>query len=321
MRTRICELLGIDFPIIQAGMSIFTSAELVCAVSNAGGLGSLGCWRRPPDDLARQLSLIRERTSRPFAINHVVPALDEAVFAMTLKARPALISLALGDPGDLVKRAHDAGIKVMQQVTTVAQGRQAAERGVDIIVAQGSEGGGYVGLVAAFALIPQVVDAVRPLPVVAAGGIADGRGLAAALVLGAEGINVGTRFLASEEAPIGLAWKRSIVDAASEDAIRVEVLNDIMPMPGSFGYGTVLRSLRSSFIDTWNERRTEARKQSDRLLGQLLELTQQGRIGEALPAAGQSAGLIRDIVPAGEIVRRIVEDARLALEETRKRFA
>lgn len=320
MRTRLCELLGIDHPIIQAGMSIFTSAELVSAVSNAGGLGSLGCWRRPPDDLAKQLSLIRERTNRPFAINHVVPALDETAFAMTLEARPALIALALGDPGNLVKRAHDAGIKVMQQVTTVAQARQAAERGVDVILAQGNDGGGYVGPVAALALIPQVVDAVRPLPVVAAGGIADGRGLAAALVLGADGINVGTRFLASEEAPIDFAWKRMIVDAAAEDAVRVDVLNDIMPMPGRFGYGTVIRSLRTSFIDTWSERRDEARQQAERLLGQLVELTQQGRIHEALPAAGQSAGLIRDIVPAGEIVQRIVKEARLAIEQTNKRL-
>lgn len=321
MRTRICELLGIDFPIIQAGMSLFTSAELVCAVSNAGGLGSLGCWRRPPADLARQLAVIRDRTSRPFAINHVVPALDEAVFAMTLEARPALISLALGDPGELVKRAHDAGSKVMQQVTTVAQARQAAERGVDIVVAQGSDGGGYIGPVGSLALIPQVVDAVRPLPVVAAGGIADGRGLAAALVLGAEGINVGTRFLASDESPVGAAWKRGIVQAAAEDAVRVDVLNDIMPMPGSFGYGTVLRSLRSPFIDQWLDRRAEARQRADRLLAELVELTRRGRIGEAFPAAGQSAGLIRDIVPAGEIVRRIVEDARLALEATRKRLS
>jgi nitronate monooxygenase/enoyl-[acyl-carrier protein] reductase II len=321
MRTRICELLGIDVPIIQAGMSLFTGHDLVAAVSNAGGLGSLGCWRRAPDDLARQLSIIRERTRRPFAINHVVPALDEATFAMTLKARPALISLALGDPGELVKRAHDAGSKVMQQVTTVAQARQAAERGVDLIVAQGSDGGGYVGTVAALPLIPQVVDAVRPLPVVAAGGIADGRGLAAALVLGAEGVNVGTRFLASEEAPIGLAWKRAIVNAAAEDAIRVEVLNDIMPMPGSFGYGTVLRALRSPFVDTWIDRRDEARQQCERLLADLVELTRQGRIGEALPAAGQSAGLIGDILPAGEIVRRMVAEARAALDETRKRLS
>src|SRR6185503_20089747 len=113
MRTRICDLLGIEFPVIQAGMSLFTSAELVCAVSNAGGLGSLGCWRRTAEDFEQQLSRIKQHTRRPFAINHVVPALDEAVFAMTLKARPALVSLALGDPGDLVQRIHDAGCKAM----------------------------------------------------------------------------------------------------------------------------------------------------------------------------------------------------------------
>jgi enoyl-[acyl-carrier protein] reductase II len=313
MHTRICELLGIEFPVIQAGMSIFTSAELVCAVSNAGGLGSLGCWRRPPEDLARQLAVIRERTTRPFAINHVVPALDEAVFAMSLEARPALISLALGDPGDLVRRIHDAGIKAMQQVTTVAQAREAAERGVDIIVAQGSDGGGYIGTVGTLALVPQVVDAVRPIPVVAAGGIADGRGLAAAIMLGAEGINLGTRFLASDEAPVGPAWKRSIVEAAAEDAVRVDVVNDIMPNPGSLGYGTVLRSLRSPFIDTWRDRRDEARRQAERLLGELVTLTKQGRIGEAFPAAGQSAGMIGDIRPAAEILRRIVDEAESLL--------
>jgi len=315
MRTRICELLGIESPIIQAGMSIFTGPELVCAVSNAGGLGSLGCWRRPPEDLARQLAVIRERTTRPFAINHVVPALDEEVFALSLEARPALISLALGDPGDLVRRIHDAGIKAMQQVTTVAQARQAAGRGVDIIVAQGSDGGGYIGTVGTIALVPQVVDAVRPIPVVAAGGIADGRGLAAAIMLGAEGINLGTRFLASEEAPVGLAWKRSIVAAAAEDAVRVEVVNDIMPNPGSLGYGTVLRSLRSPFIDTWGGRRDEAKRQAERLLGELVALTKEGRIGEALPAAGQSAGMIRDIRPCAEILRRIVDEAESLLRK------
>jgi nitronate monooxygenase/enoyl-[acyl-carrier protein] reductase II len=283
-------------------------------VSNAGGLGSLGCWRRPAEDFTRQLAAIRERTDRPFAINHVVPAIDEAVFSMSLKARPALISLALADPGDLVKRIHDAGIKVMMQVTTVAQARQAAERGVDIIVAQGSEGGGYIGNVGTLALVPQVVDAVRPIPVVAAGGIADGRGIAAALILGAEGVNIGTRFLATEEAPIGAAWKRAIVDAAAEDAIRVDVVNDIMPNPGSVGYGTVLRALRSPFIETWHERREEARRHAERLLDELVSLTKQGRIGDALPAAGQSAGLIHDIRPAGEILQRLMEQTCTVLD-------
>jgi enoyl-[acyl-carrier protein] reductase II len=325
IKTRLCELLDIQFPVIQAGMSIYTSAELVAAVSNAGGLGSLGCWRRPPEDLARQLSIIRERTDRPFAVNFVVPAvvpaLDEAAFALTLAARPAVISLALADPGDLVQRAHDAGILVIHQVTTVAQARQAADRGVDVIIAQGGESGGYAGTVAALALIPQVVDAVHPIPVVAAGGIADGRGLAAALVLGAEGINVGTRFLASEEAPISRAWKQRIVDAVAEDAIPVEVLNDINPMPGSYGYGTVARSLRTPFIETWQQRRDEAQREADRLRGELLAATKQGRLHEMFPVAGQSAGLIRDILPAGEIVPRIVAEARLALEQSHKLLA
>ena len=314
LRTSLCDLLGIEFPIIQAGMGIGSSAELAVAVSEAGGLGSLGCWRRPPEDVERQLSLIRERTSRPFAVNHLVPELDETAFAMTLAARPAVISFALGDPGELVERTHDAGSLVVHQVTTVLQARQAAERGVDVIIAQGGEAGGYGGAVAALALIPQVVDAVRPLPVVAAGGIADGRGLAAALVLGAVGINVGTRFLASEEAQISHVWKQMIVDAAAEDAVKVEVLNDISPRPGSYGYGTVLRALRTPFIDTWQERRDEARRDAERLLSEVLSVLTQGRLHELFPTAGQSAGLIRDIVPAGEIVRRIVTEARQALE-------
>jgi nitronate monooxygenase/enoyl-[acyl-carrier protein] reductase II len=315
MRTRICDLLGIELPIVQAGMSLFTSAELVCAVSNAGGLGSLGCWRRPADSFREQLAKIRAGTKRPFAINHVVPDLYEDVFRLTLEARPAVVSLALADPGDLVKRIHDAGAKAMQQVTTVAQAVQAAERGVDLIVAQGSEGGGYCGSVGTMALVPQVVDAVKPVPVLAAGGIADGRGIAAAFMLGAEGVNVGTRFLATREAPISDAWKRSILEANAEDAIKVDVLNDIMPNPGSLGYGTALRSLRSAFIDTWNPRRDEARRHAGDLLQELISLTKQGRIGDAFPAAGQSAGMVKDIRAAGEVVRSLAAEARAVLKE------
>ena len=197
LRTHLCDVLGIDVPIIQAGMSLFTSAELVAAVSNAGGLGSLGCDLRSAEDLTRQLSRTRELTTRPFAVNHLLRTLNKDVFSSTLQAKPPVISFAGDDPGDLVKRAHDVGSVVMHQVHTVQQARQAAERGVDIIVAQGSEAGGHGGTVAALALIPQVVDAVTPIPVVAGGGIADGRGLAAALVLGAQGVIIGTRFLIS----------------------------------------------------------------------------------------------------------------------------
>lgn len=314
MRTRLCELLGIEHPVIQAGMSLFTSAELACAVSNAGGLGSLGCWRRHAESFKVELAKLRAGTQRPFAINHVVPDLYEDVFRLTLEARPAVVSMALGDPGELVKRIHDAGSKAMMQVTTVAQAVQAVERGVDIIVAQGADGGGYIGSIGTMALVPQVVDAVKPVPVVAAGGIADGRGVAAALILGAAGVNIGTRFLATHEAPISDGWKRAILDARAEDAVRVDVLNDIMPNPGAMGYGTVLRSLRSPFIQQWTDKRDEARRQADQLLTLLISLTREGRIGEAFPAAGQSAGMVRDLRSAGEVVGQLMDEARDALK-------
>lgn len=265
LRTPLCDLLGIEFPVIQAGMGPFTAAELVAAVCNAGGLGSLGASQRPVDDLRRQLALTRTLTDRPFAVNHLVPTLNEEAFALTLEAQPPIISLALGDPGDLVKRAHDVGILVIQQVHTVKHARQAAEREVDVIIAQGGEAGGFGGMVAALALLPQVVDAVRPIPVVAAGGIADGRGLAAALVLGAQGVNIGTRFLASVEAPISAGWKQAILAAESEDVVKVEVWNDIIPLPGGGGYGTVPRALRTPFIEEWQQRRNDAKREAERL--------------------------------------------------------
>jgi enoyl-[acyl-carrier protein] reductase II len=316
LRTPLCDLLGIEFPIIQAGMSRFTSAELVAAVSNAGGLGSLGCDLRSVDDITMQLARTRELTNRPFAVNHLLLTLNEKAFSLTLQARPPVISLAGSDPGDLVKRAHDLGILVIHQVHTVQQAHQAAERGVDVIIAQGSEAGGHGGTVAALALIPQVVDAVSPIPVVAAGSMADGRGLAAALALGAAGINVGTRFLASVEAPISQGWKQMIVEAASEDAVKFDAWNDINPPARSGGYGTVLRALRTPFIDQWQERRDDAKQQAERLRGEVLTAVQQGRLHELVPVAGQSAGLIHDILPAGEIVRRMVAEAQQALERS-----
>jgi enoyl-[acyl-carrier protein] reductase II len=196
LRTPLCALVGIDVPVIQAGMSVFTSPRLVAAVSNAGGPGSLGVWQRPTEQLRRDISELRDVTDRPFALNHVVPDLDPVGFELTLELAPAVVSFALDDAGDLVDRVHDVGSLAMQQVTTVHDAEVAVEHGADIVVAQGGEAGGYGGSVATLALVPQVVDAVRPTPVIAAGGIADGRGLAAAIVLGAAGVNLGTRFLA-----------------------------------------------------------------------------------------------------------------------------
>jgi nitronate monooxygenase/enoyl-[acyl-carrier protein] reductase II len=316
LRTRLCELLDIEAPVIQAGMSVFTSPALAAAVSNAGGLGSLGVWRRSVEQLRHDLAELRERTGRPFALNHVVPDLNEAAFELTLRASPAVVSFALDDAGELMKHVHDAGSLVMQQVTTVEQATRAVSHGADIVVAQGSEAGGYGGVVAALALVPQVVDAVHPVPVVAAGGIADGRGLAAALVLGAVGVNLGSRFLASDEAPVGQSWKNAIVSSVAEDWVQLDFINDIRPSPGAKGYGTRLRAQRNQFTDRWEQQRDALRADPHEVVAEITRATEAGCLEELMVSAGQSCGLIGDLAPAGEIVRRIVAEAEIALGQT-----
>jgi enoyl-[acyl-carrier protein] reductase II len=330
IRTPLCDLVGIEYPIIQAGMGPFAPARLAAAVSNAGGLGSLGTFGLDPiklvrsvDDLERQFASIRDLTDKPFAINFVVPYFEEAVeermalFNIGLSIQPRLVSFALGDPRDLVKRAHDAGALVMLQVTTVDQAEAAAARGVDIIVAQGGEAGGYGGSVATMVLVPQVVDAVRPIPVVAAGSIFDGRGLGAALVLGAAGVNVGTRFLASREATISDAYKLAILAASSENAVKFDALNHLLPSPGTKGYVTVLRSIETPFIHELQGRPELARDEVPRRLEVLRTAIQAGNVHEVMPTAGQSAGGIHEVLPAAEIVQRMVSEAEKALVQAR----
>jgi enoyl-[acyl-carrier protein] reductase II len=316
-RTALCDLLGIEVPIVLAPMGSATSAEFAAAVSNQGGLGGIGSLFRTTAAVKRDIDKVRELTDRPYAINHVPQLLDVEAFRHTLAARPAVISFALGDPGDLVQQAHDAGSRVMVQVTTVAQAVQAAERGADVIIAQGGEAGGYGGNVGTMVLVPQVVDAVSPVPVVAAGGIFDGRGFAAALMLGAAGVNLGTRFLASEEAPIPSVWKQAIIAARSEDTMKAEVLNDISPLPGAAGYNTVLRSLHTPFLDEWTARPEEVRQNAERLRGLVVASHQAGRPHETLLTAGQTAGGINRILPVAEIMRSLLAEAEAALSATR----
>ncbi len=313
LRTRLCDLVGIDAPVVQAGMSVYTSPELAAAVSEAGGLGSLGLWQRSGDQLERDLDDLRARTSRPFVLNHVVPDLAEDVLARSLEARPAVVSFALDDAGRLVDRVHDAGCLAMQQVHTVEQAERAVGSGVDLVVAQGGEAGGFGGGVATLALVPQVVDAVAPVPVVAAGGIADGRGLAAALTLGAVGVNLGSRFLASTEAPVGARWKEALLSAPAEDWVKLGFVNDIRPNPGTVGYGTVVRGHRTAFTEKWEARRRELQTDPTPAIAEIGEAAEAGTLEELLVFGGQSAGLIGDVLPVGEIIRRLVADAEAAL--------
>jgi enoyl-[acyl-carrier protein] reductase II len=318
LRTALCDVLGIDVPIILAPMGSASSAEFAAAASNEGALGSIGSLFRTSAAIKRDVDTVKELTNRNFAVNYIPPVLDEDAFRHTLAARPAVISFALGDPGDLVQRAHDVGSKVMIQVTTVAQAIEAAERRADVIVAQGGEAGGYGGAVSTMALVPQVVDVVSPIPVVAAGGIFDGRGIAAAFMLGAVGVNMGTRFLASTEAPIDETWKAAIAAAQSEDAVKMDVLNDIQPLPGTAGYGTVLRSLRTPFLDEWSTKREAARREGERLWAEIQSRARSGRRHETLLTAGQTSGGIKEILPVAEIIRQLIAGAEASLSRAAK---
>ena len=314
LHTAFCELFDVRAPVLQAAIWPATSAELAAAVAEAGALPSIGAVFSKPERISREIARVRELTQRPFVVNHVVPQLDEGAFQATLDARPAGISFALGDPGELVVRAHEAGALVIQQVHTVEQAREAARLEVDVVIAQGSEAGGQgmVAGVSTMTLVPQVVDAVAPIPVLAAGGVADGRGLAAALTLGAAGANVGTRFVASKEAGATDGWKRLVVDARSEDAVRFETWSAIMPP--ARGYEVVPRVIRTDFVARWQGRAEEAARDAERLREEILTSISQKRPEHVTPFTGQTAGLIREVLPAAEIVRAMVADAAAALE-------
>jgi nitronate monooxygenase/enoyl-[acyl-carrier protein] reductase II len=311
-RTTFTELFEIEIPVLQAAIWPATSAELVAAVCESGALGSIGAVFTGADALLAQIERVRALTDKPFVVNHVVPQIDEDAFAATLEARPAAVSFALGHPGELVARAHAAGATVIHQIHTLDQALEAADLGIDVFIAQGSEAGGQ-GLaagVSTMALVPQGADAVAPAPVLAAGGVADGRGLAAAIALGAAGANVGTRFLASAEAGAPESWKERIVAVRSEDCVRFEAWGSIFVARGD---DVVPRVIRTPFVDEWQGRAEEAAAESERLRGEIMGSVREGR-GDALtPFTGQTAGLIAEVLPAGEIVRRMAADACDAL--------
>jgi enoyl-[acyl-carrier protein] reductase II len=309
MRTRLCDVLGIDVPIISAPFGPWDSVEVAAAVCRAGGLGSLGTAVRPVAQLREQWNRMRALTDRPFAINHLPRPFDADAFAATLAARPAAISYHLGDPDELVARAHDAGILWIQQVMDVDQARQAVDRGVDVIVAQGGEAGGHSGFIATMALVPQVVDVAAGTPVVAAGGIASGRGLAAALALGADGVAMGTRFLAAQEMAIHPAWKDMVVRARSADAVHAGLLDVLLPPYNRPHYPAAVRMLTTPFLREWSGRPDELAEQAAELTPKIVQAVVDGGGHDYVPFAGQSVGLIGDVLPAGDIVRNTVSEA------------
>jgi NAD(P)H-dependent flavin oxidoreductase YrpB (nitropropane dioxygenase family) len=306
LHTAVCELLGIELPIVQAGMSSYTTPELVAAVSNAGGLGIIGGLSRSADELREEISKIRELTSRPFGVNHVVSQIDQEAIDVTLNLRVHILSLSWGRAPELTRRAHDAGIKVVHQVNSPVEAGQVAADGADVIVAQGTEGGGHVGGMSTLPLVPQVVDVVNGVPVLAAGGIADGRGLAAVFMLGAQGALIGTRFLATPEASGRGHSKDVILNALGSETVASKFFDDVF---GLRWPGALVRTIRSPLLDRWAQRQQDWALAADQIRPSLEAAIAAGDF----VFAGEAAGLIHDIVPAGELVLRIAREAEALL--------
>jgi enoyl-[acyl-carrier protein] reductase II len=287
---------------------------LAAAFWGAGGLGAVGTAVRSARELRPQWARLRELTERPFAINHTGRPFDEEVFAAILEAAPAAISFHMGVPRARIAQAHDVGALWIQQVGDLRTAELALEAGADVLVAQGWEAGGHSGWVATMVLVPQVVDLAGEVPVLAAGGIADGRGVAAALALGAQGVLIGTRFLASSEMAIDREWKERIVAADATESVKVPSSERLL---GPFtvelppGPPPAPRALRTALID---QLASDPESVDANSIGRaLLADVRAGGGHDRLPFTGQSAGLIHDIAPAAEIMRRLLEETETAL--------
>jgi NAD(P)H-dependent flavin oxidoreductase YrpB (nitropropane dioxygenase family) len=310
IRTAVCDLLDIEHPIALGGMGSATSPALVAAVSKAGGLGALGCHYLTPGQINERAAAIRLETNRPFGLNFLLFDTREDSFAAALALRPAVMQFAWARADQDLKtyfdRAHDAGSKVTYMAANVPEASLAAQAGADIIIAQGTEGGGHVGWMGSMPLIPMVVDAVGPIPVLAAGGFADGRGLVAALALGADGILLGTRFLATVESPLHPNFKQAIVDSDGHDT-QLSEIPDIAA--GQVWPGAMTRSRRNRFIERWAGREWALRQGRAEAIARLRAARESGDVDEGPLSMGQDAGLIHDIPHAAVIVSRIAQEA------------
>jgi NAD(P)H-dependent flavin oxidoreductase YrpB (nitropropane dioxygenase family) len=292
------------------------SPSLVAAVSNAGGFGAMGCHYMSNEQLRNGVASIRQQTNKPFAMNFLLFDINEENFATALTLRPAGIAFAWPRPEQDLKsyidRAHGIDAKVTFMAGGVPEAVRGAQAGADVIIAQGTEGGGHVGWMTTMAVVPMVVDAVAPIPVLAAGGIADGRGLAAALALGADGVLLGTRFLATIESPLHQNFKQAIVESDGHDT----ALSEIPDLAAGLVWpGAMSRSRRNRFIERWAGREWLLRQRQAEALASVRAARAAGDTNEAPLSMGQDAGLIKDIPPAADLVRRIVEDAERIVSE------
>lgn len=309
-RTPFTELLGIEHPIALAPMGGCAGGALAAAVSNGGGLGLVGGGRAHRDWLERELAIAGVRTARPWGVGFQSWAVDVATVDWALDQRPRAVMLSFGDPAPFAARVREAGVPLLIQVTDMAEAQQAVEVGADVIIAQGSEAGGHGGGRATLPFVPAVVDLAAPTPVLAAGGIADGRGVAAALVLGAAGALIGTRFQAAQEALVPAAVGKALVEGRGGDTERTRVL-DIAQGSGWPSRYTA-RVLRNAFLEEWRGREAELAADQQAQLA-YRAAAGRGDLNAASVWAGEGLDLITDIGSATDITRRLAAAAAAAL--------
>jgi len=340
LRKPLCDALGVDVPILSAGMGSVAGPALVASVSEAGGFGVLGVSGASPDAVRARIEATRMLTTRPFGVNVIIDDVGwaaseddrELVRAEVMSAideQVAAVVLFWGDPTPYVEAAHERGAKLLVQVGSVVEAEAAAAAGVDAVIAQGVEAGGHVrGTTSIWELLPAIVAAVSPLSVLASGGIGDGTGVARAIGLGAQGVSLGTRFVASEESRAHPEYKRRIVESRAKDTVYTDDLYDIS-WPGA-----PTRTLRNRTFDEWEAagRPPPGRRPGEGTFvgvlrlssGEKVEFPRYAGAGSPLvgfdgdfdyPAmwAGESVEVVNDVLPAAEIVRRLAQDAAAAL--------
>jgi len=306
-KTVICDLFGIKYPIIQGGMAHVATTELASAVSNAGGLGIIGAGAADPGWVKEQIHLTRQQTDKPFGVNiWLISPFAEQVIDVVLEEKVAMVTTGAGNPGPYIPRFKEAGIKVMPVVASVALARRLERYGADAFVAEGMESAGEIGQITTMALVPQVVDSVK-VPVVAAGGIADGRGLVAALALGAKGVQMGTRFVTSQECIAHPDYKQAILDASDRSTV----------ISGqSTGYP--VRALENKLIHEFWEREKSGISIEELMefgVGKLRLGLIEGDLENGTLLAGQIAGMIREIKPVKAIIEDMMAEAEAIITQ------
>lgn len=311
LRTDLTRALGLEHPIVLAPMGGVSGGQLAAAVSNAGGLGMVGGGYGDPAWLRTELAIAQASARQPWGVGLITWSIGHEIVELALSYRPHVFMLSFGDPQPYVSAIRAAGCKLMCQVQDIDGALTAKAAGADFIVAQGTEGGGHGATRATLPLVPAIVDAVAPTPVLAAGGIADGRGLAAALMLGAQGALVGTRFYAATESLGHPEAKERIVAANGGDTRRTRVFDLVRGYQWPEPYTG--RALRNRFLERWDDREEDLVEALSTEAPAFQAASKDGNFDSAMVWAGEAVDLITGLLPAADLVRRIGAETEAAL--------